>query len=74
MQPVYPISKCPHCGGISGYTTRVVLTAKQTYTWDGVGQDMGLYLVAAESDPRCADCDKPVRALIKKVLEINTRE
>ena len=44
MQPVYPISKCPHCGGISGYTTRVVLTAKQTYTWDGVGQDMGLYL------------------------------
>lgn len=65
MQPTKPVSACPHCGGISGFQTKIVLKAVRLYAWDGSDVDTGNYDLTSETNPKCGDCGKPVRSLFK---------
>lgn len=66
MQPSKPVTKCPHCGGESGYLTAIVMSAQRSYSWNGVDDDTDNYTIKAETNPRCADCGKSVRAVFRK--------
>lgn len=63
MTPTKPTASCPHCGGRSGFLTNIVFKAKRIHTWDGQDVDTDGYEVASETNPRCMDCGKAVRAL-----------
>ena len=63
MKPASPVSKCPHCGGVSGFITRVVFNARRLHDWSGGDIDTDNYTVASETSPSCADCGRAVRSL-----------
>lgn len=55
MTPLSPTVKCPHCGGVSGFTVNVVMKAKQILALDGTPVDTDSYTIVSETDPRFAD-------------------
>ncbi len=65
MQPTMSVSECPHCGGKAGFSTTIAFTAKRFTTWEGDCIDTDGYEVRREGDPRCMDCERPVRALFR---------
>lgn len=65
MRTTRPVSCCPHCGGVSGFITNIVLKAVRATTWDGEDVDTDRYVLASETNPKCMDCDRPVRSLFK---------
>jgi hypothetical protein len=56
---------CPHCGGVNGWTTKIVYQAVRVHGWKGEDFDTDGYVVKSETDPRCMDCEKPIRSLVK---------
>lgn len=65
MLPTRPITACPHCGGQSGFTASLTLKACRISSWDGRDVDTDDITVAAETNPKCADCGRPVRSLFR---------
>lgn len=65
MQPIKPTAACPHCGGTSGFTTHIIFKAVRSTSWDGKSVDTDDYQVTSETNPKCADCGRPVRALFR---------
>jgi ribosomal protein L32 len=51
---------CPHCGGLNGYQTRVVLAATRYYAWSGAERDTDHWAQKSESKPVCSDCGKRI--------------
>lgn len=60
------LAKCPHCGGLGGYITNIVYKAIRMYSWDRTEVDTDSFSVVSETNPRCNDCGKSVRAAIAK--------
>lgn len=58
---------CPHCNGESGYFSDIVFKAVRSIRWDGSGADTENYTVQSETNHRCADCGKSVRAHLKRI-------
>jgi len=65
MTPTVPVTVCPHCGGKNGFITNIVFKARHIQSWDCTAEDTEGYSVVSETDPRCQDCGKSVRALFK---------
>lgn len=65
MLPTKPVTGCPHCGGQSGFTTNITFKATRSSSWDGRSVDTDAYEVMSETNPKCADCGRPVRALFR---------
>lgn len=66
MTPTISVESCPHCGGESGFITNIVFKARRLTSWGGMDLDTEGYEVASETDPRCVDCNKPVRSLFRR--------
>lgn len=58
---------CPHCGGKSGYVTKIQYKAMRLTGWDLRDVDTDSFQVISETDARCEDCGAPVRAFLKKL-------
>lgn len=56
------IACCPYCQGRNGFITDVVIKAKRMYSFDGRDTDTEDYSMASETNARCADCGKALRA------------
>lgn len=65
MQPTRPTTCCPHCGGQSGFLTNVIFKAQRLTEWNGRDVDTENYTLTTETNPKCLDCGKSVRALFK---------
>jgi transposase-like protein len=57
--PTPGTTKCPHCGGESGFRTTTTFKGDTLYQWDGTNSVEDL-TVTREISPRCQDCGKPV--------------
>jgi hypothetical protein len=65
VQTTTPVTSCPHCGGNSGLLTNVVFKAVRMAKRDGQDVDTDSYVMTSETNPKCADCGKPVRKLFR---------
>ncbi|WP_025139613.1 hypothetical protein [Achromobacter sp. DH1f] len=65
----FSVTKCPHCGGVSGVLTTVRFKAIRLNGWNGQDQDTENFEVQSETDPRCIDCSKPVRAYVVRAFQ-----
>lgn len=68
MLPANPTTACPHCGGTSGFITNLTLKARRISSWDGRDIFTEDITTATETNPTCADCERPVRALFRPKL------
>ena len=58
------VAQCPHCGGKDGFQTTTTLKGTTLYGWDGVNE-VGDLTVIRETNPRCQNCGKSVRELMR---------
>lgn len=65
----FTVAKCPHCGGVSGVQTTMRFKALRFRGWDGQNEDTDAFEVLSETDPRCQDCNKPVRAYVLRTSQ-----
>lgn len=65
----FTVTKCPHCGGVSGVSTTIRFRAVRIAGWEGDDHDTENYQVLSETNPRCVDCDKPVRAYVVRAAQ-----
>jgi DNA-directed RNA polymerase subunit RPC12/RpoP len=67
MRPTIEVKACPHCGGTGGFVTRMVVWYDCYQDWQEARDDFGAGNMSclSETNPRCADCGKPVRSLFR---------
>lgn len=65
----FTVPQCPHCGGVSGVQTTIRFKALRLHGWDGQDADTDGFEVLSETDPRCQDCNKPVRAYVVRAAQ-----
>ena len=69
MQAKPGVEKCPHCGGINGFFTRVIFDCQRFTSWASGDIDTEGYKIVSETNPRCMDCEKSVRSVMTSNAE-----